>query len=164
MPLHQQPKKPSESASKVGARLSESPAVIPLLTSVSPVDHHQVISYCPFFLVGYLSGYFRQVGGGDDGFHSRERQRPARVDTPDTGMGVGTTQNFAVQHPGGNRRRNGPCPLLCRVHHAESDEYPRPGIPRLIKPCLVGTRASFSPLFACRFHLKDPRLFIVGSS
>ena len=53
-----------------------------------------------FLLVGHFSRDFRQVGGCDDGFHSRQRQCPAGVDASDTGMGVGTTQYLAVQHPG----------------------------------------------------------------
>ena len=63
--------------------------------AVEPVVHHR-----PLFLVDHLGGDFRQVGGGDDGFHPRQSQRPGRVDTPDAGMGVGATQNLAVQHPG----------------------------------------------------------------
>ena len=58
-----------------------------------------VVDGGPFFLVLDLGGNFGEVCGGDHDVDAGQGQRPAGVDAADAGVGVGTPQDLAVEHP-----------------------------------------------------------------
>ena len=59
-----------------------------------------VVNGAALLLVGYRRRSLRQIGGGCHGLDPRQGQRPAGVDSFDSGVGMGAAQQLAVQQSG----------------------------------------------------------------
>ena len=64
-----------------------------------------VVDRRALFLIDELGGRIRKVGSRDDRMHSRHRQRPARIDSANAGMGVRAANDLRVQQTGHRRIR-----------------------------------------------------------